>query len=171
MTFSTTYTDTTTFTLTHAKHISAKVATDLRRIQRLYGRPSDQEIIDYEEELIALLKAGYVRHVSYGFKRGGAFIEPTLKYTAQDLNGLDAIDDDPGRIRPGANVVGAAFTSFLSYSSSYFALSSGDKAAFESGLPFERSSGVEPGVTGYLNADRNYSAGGQGLQRASVRSY
>lgn len=140
-------------------------------MQRLYGQPSDKDITDYEQELIALLKGGYVKHVSYGFKRNGAFIEPTLRYTAQDLNGLDAADDDPGRIRPGANIVGATFASFLSYTSAYFALSNADKATFEAGLPFERSSGVEPGVTGYLNIDRSYSAGGQGLQRASVRSY
>lgn len=59
MTFATTYTETATFTVTHARHIAAKVATDLRRIQRLYGRPTDQQIADYEAELIAMLKGGY----------------------------------------------------------------------------------------------------------------
>ena len=30
-----------TFTVTHARHMAAKVATDLKRMQRLYDVPSD----------------------------------------------------------------------------------------------------------------------------------
>jgi hypothetical protein len=41
MTVSYTFSESTTFTLTHAKHMAAKVATDLKRMQRLYGYPSD----------------------------------------------------------------------------------------------------------------------------------
>ena len=59
-------------------------------------------------ELIAVMKAGYLGTVAYGFWRDGAWIEPTLRYTAHDLAGASANDDDPGRIRTGANVAGAA---------------------------------------------------------------
>jgi len=38
MSFSTTFTDSITFTVTHARPIGAKVATDLHRMQRLYRR-------------------------------------------------------------------------------------------------------------------------------------
>jgi hypothetical protein len=58
MSSSFTITATTTFTLTHAKHMAAKVATDLKRLQRLYGSPTDAAIADYETEVIELLKAG-----------------------------------------------------------------------------------------------------------------
>jgi hypothetical protein len=54
-----TITETTTFTVTHARHLAAKVSTDLKRLQRFYGSPSDTEIAQYEEEAIELLKAGY----------------------------------------------------------------------------------------------------------------
>lgn len=171
MTFATTYTETATFTVTHARHIAAKVATDLRRIQRLYGRPTDQQIADYETELIAMLKGGYVKRVIYGFKRDGNYIEPTLRYEASDLNGSTGIDDDPGKIRPGANVVGAAFTSYMHYTTAWFALTSTQQATFEADLPFSRSNASEPTISGYLAADLNYSAGGRALQRSTLRSW
>lgn len=66
------YTESITFTVTHARHMAAKIATDLKRIQRLYGWPSDREITDYEEEAVAMMKAGYLGAVTYGFKRNGS---------------------------------------------------------------------------------------------------
>lgn len=164
------YTESTTFTVTHARHMAAKIATDLKRIQRLYGKPSDQDIADYEAEAVALMKAGYLSSVTYGFKRGGLWIEPTLKYSSRDLVGGTANDDDPGKIRPGKDVSGALFTSFLSYTDAYFNLPQTDRDAFKDGLPFQRTSGTEPPVNGYLASDRTYSAGGRALDRSSVRS-
>lgn len=151
--------------------MAAKIATDLKRIQRLYGKPSDNDIADYEAEAVAMMKAGYVSTVTYGFKRDGAWIEPTLKYTARDLANASANDDDPGKIRPGQNVSGASFSSFLNYTDKYFALTQGDRDAFRSGLPFQRTTGTEPPVNGYLTTDRTYSAGGRALDRSSVRNY
>lgn len=166
-----TYTESTTFTITHARHIAAKIATDLKRIQRLYGRPSDREIVDYEAEAIAMMKAGYLSSVTYGFKRDGSWIEPTLKYAARDLAGGAANDDDPGRIRPGKDVSGASFTSFLTYTDAFWNLSPAERDSFKGNLPFQRSSGTEPPINGYLQSDRTYSSGGRALDRSSVRNY
>lgn len=165
------YTESTTFTITHARHMAAKIATDLKRIQRLYGHPSDDVIADYEAEAVALMKAGYLDHVTYGFQRGGSWIEPTLRYTSRDLAGDSANDDDPGRIRPGKDVSGASFTSFLSYSNAYYLASDTERETFKTGLPFKRGTGNEPPVSGYLANDRVYSAGGRALDRSTVRSY
>lgn len=172
MSYSLSYTESSTFTVTHARHMAAKVATDLKRIQRLYGgRPSDQDIASYEEEITAMIKAGYLESVVYGFQRSGSWIEPTLRYTARDLMGGTANDDDPGRIRPGADISGAAFTSYLCYSRAWFDLPEAQKDAFEAGLPFQRSTAPAPGVNGYMSDDKSYSAGGRALQRSSVRSF
>lgn len=170
MSYSFTLTDTTTFTVTHAKHMAAKVATDLKRLQRFYGRPSDIDIAGYEAEIIELLKKGYLGTVTHGFWRNGNWIEPTLKYTARDLASASAIDEDPGRIRPGADISGATFYSYLTYSSAWERLSDAEKEAFKQRLPFQRVGAPEPGVTGYLSNDRTYSAGGRALYRESVRS-
>lgn len=171
MSYSFTTSETVTFTVTHARHIAAKVAADLKRLQRFYGQPSDGRIADYEAEIVALLKGGYLERVTYGFKRNGMWIEPSLRYTAQDLVGAVGADDDPGRIRPGADVGGASFGSFLAYSDAWFALTYAEREAFERVMPFSRSESAEPGVDGYLSADRVYSAGGRALNRATVRGY
>lgn len=171
MSYSFTLSESLTFTVTYAKHMAAKVATDLKRLQRLYGKPNDIDIANYEAEVIALLKEGYLGTVTYGFRRNGSWIEPTLRYTARDLAGAAANDDDPGRVRPGADISGAAFYSYLTYSSAWDILSWNDREAFTNRLPFQRGGAPEPSVSGYFSADRTYSAGGRALDRTSVRSF
>lgn len=171
MSYSYTATETKTFTLTHARHLASKVAADLKRIQRFYGAPDDTHIANLEGEITELLRQGYLGTVTYGFKRGGDWIEPTLRYTAQELLG-DGLDDDPGRVRPGANVSGASFYSFLSYSSAWHALTPTQREAIKQQLPVQREGAPEPSVSGgYFANDKTYSSGGRALGRASVRSY
>ena len=171
MTQSYTYSESTTFTVTHARHIAAKVATDLKRMQRLYGAPGDADIATYEAELVELMKAGYLEAVTYGYRRNNDWIEPTLRYTAQELAGVAANDDDPGRIRPGANIAGASFYSYLTFNAAWHALTATQREAFETTLPFVRGGAPAPGINGYFSDDRSYSAGGRALNRAIVRSF
>jgi len=168
--YSSTYAETQTFTITHARHMAAKVATDLRRMQRFYGYPRDTRIAEYETELVVLLKAGYLDEVTYGFQRNNEWIEPTLLYTAADLLGTST-DDDPGRIRQGRDITDASFTSFLTYSAKYSDASTAEKESALKDLPFKRPGAAEPGISGYLESDKTYSAGGRALNRACVRSY
>lgn len=171
MTSSFTTTITKTFTITHARYIAAKVATDLKRVQRFYRKPSDNDIFNYELEAIMLLKDGYLERVTYGFKRNGNWIAPTLRYTARDFVGMSFNDDDPGRIYPGADISGASFGSYLIYTDKWDTLSINEQQLYKSNLPFQRTGGEEPGVIGYLRADRTYSAGGRALNRAYLRSH
>jgi hypothetical protein len=172
MSHSLSFTESSTFTVTHARHMAAKVATDLKRIQRMYGgHPTDAKIAELEAEATALIKAGYLDNVVYGFQRGGSWIEPTIRFTAKDLMGSSANDDDPGRIRPGAEISGASFRSYMCYSSSWFRLTQAEQDAFEATLPFARSNARAPGINGHMTDDKTYSAGGHALQRSSVRSY
>jgi len=171
MNYSFTFAETQTFTRTHAKHMAAKVATDLKRMQRLYGEPADSLIQDFETEAIELLKAGYLGEVTYGFRRNGYWIEPSLRYTARDLAGATANDDDPGRIRAGADVEDANFGSFLIFTPAWDRLSPYERDDFEGHLPFRRTVDSEPGIDGYLSQDLTYSAGGRALDRATLRSW
>lgn len=170
MSSSYTLTEAIAFTVTHARHIGAKVATDLKRIQRFYGQPTDAAITSYEAELVEFLKEGYLGTVTYGFRRNNEWIEPTLQYTARDLVGAMAADDDPGRIRPGADVSNASFYTYLTYSAAWDSLSDAGKDSFKGRLPFQREGAPEPGVNGYLSRDRTYSAGGRSLDRATLRT-
>lgn len=104
----TSFTASTTFTVTNARHLATKVSADLKRMQRFYGLPSDQQIAEFELELVEYLKAGYLDKITYGFKRDGNWIPPTLRYTAQEL-ASGAIDDDPGRVTTGHDTTNARF--------------------------------------------------------------
>ena len=170
MSYSFTATEAKTFTLTHARHLAAKVAADLKRLQRLYGNVSDERITQFEGEATELLRQGYLATVTYGFKRDGSWIEPTLRYTANELANGDT-DDDPGRVRPGIDISGASFHSYLTYSSAWWALTSDQRAAVEGQLPLQRTGQAEPQVNGYFADDKTYSSCGRSLGRASVRSY
>ena len=169
MTYS--YSVTEAFTRTHAEHIAAKVATDLKRMQRFYGEPSDNRIAAYEAEALEFLKEGFLGSVTYGFRRNGILIAPTLHYTARDFAGASTVDDDPGRIRPGEDISGASFYSYLISSPAWDRLTEQEKEAFSSSLPFQRTGAPEPGINGSWSGDLIYSAGGRALDRASLRSY
>jgi hypothetical protein len=169
MTSSYSTTASTTFTVVHARHIASKVATDLKRIQRFYSAPPDKWIEDYEAELIEFLKNDVVDHVIYGFKRNDKWTEATLRYSSSPGGSL-LVDDDPGKIRPGLDIVNATFTSFLSYNSKWFNLTASEQAAITCNCPFQRTTGSSPVLEmGYWYDDLNYSAGGRGLGRSTVR--
>ena len=172
MSMSITITDAITFTITHARHLANKVGTDLKRMQRFYGAPSDADIAAYEGELIELLRLGYLGKVEYGFQRDGEWIAPTLTYSARqlaDANGED--DDDPGKVRPGADISGAHFGTYLSYNSAWDLLSPTERDAVKQRLPVKRVGALQPGISGYWSRDLSYSAGGVSLGRSSLRSY
>lgn len=171
MSSSYTYNDTVTFTLTHAKELASRVATDLKRMQRFYGQPSNSDIERYEAELIEYLKAGYLQEVCYGFKRGDNWIEPMLRYTAKDLAGLNTASDDPGKIVPGANIDGASFYSFLVSNGAWSLLTPQQQQNFHDRLPFIRQGAPTPGISGYMVADKTYAAGGKALDRSTLKSF
>ena len=159
-------TRTRTQTRTHAKHIAAKVAADLKRVQRIYGvgRPSDAEIDKYQEELIMLLEAGYLGTVTYGFRRGHNWIA-ALKYRA--VNG-HLSNNDPGGVVYNGSVSEAFFTSFLTYSKEWYDLSEAERREFENSLPFQRTPDNEPGVEGRWVEGRSYSSGPLGVSRSMI---
>lgn len=163
--------NTQTFTVTHAKYLASKVATDLKRMQRFYGYPSDTSITNYEEELVELLKKGYLSEVTYGFQRDDKWIEPCLRYNANDLSDMYSTDDDPGKIFPGADISGASFGSYLINTSAYSNLPTDERSRFEQSLPFQRTGAAALGINGYMSSDKTYSSGGKLLNRSILKSY
>lgn len=165
----TTYTTTesTTFTVTHARHVAIKVGTDLKRMQRFYDRPTDPEIADYEREFIALLTGRYLDKVEYGFQSVDGDWRLALRYEAR-YGGVLIADDDPGRVRPGVSVDSCEFGSFLITTSAWAVLSEWerDRIYVEAGVTFRRSVGTEP--RGNWIADKTYSAAGRGVERSSL---
>jgi hypothetical protein len=157
------YTQSTSFTVVHARDMAAKTATDLLRLQRFYGRPSDDSINLYEAELVALLKEDYLRTDTYGFQRNGKWVV-ALRYHAVTGGALVA-DDDPGKLRSETNVGDCSFTSFLEHNAKWFLLTNAAQEQF-------CSNGTEPGIeVGYWAEDRTYSSGGRAISRSVIKRY
>ena len=169
MSYSSSYTETesTTFTVTHARHIAVKVATDLKRFQRYYdGRPSEAHIDQLEQELIYLLKHDVVSTVTYGFRRNGKWVE-AIMFRALP-GGTVVNDDDPGRLRP-TDVSGTDFYSFLEYNSKWLSIDVARRVEIQKNSPVQRSNGEQPALeVGRWKDDLNYYSGGRGLGRSTI---
>jgi len=166
-----TYTTSKTFTITHARYVTSKVAADLRQLQLFYGDPSDDQIAAYAEEAALLLRDGYLERVDYGFRRHnpvtGSQWVLVLRYIARD--GALA-DDHSGRVPPGVNRSGATFWSYLTYTAPFFALSESERDRVKAALPIQRAAGREAGfVNGTWSGDRTYSSADRGVARSVFR--
>ena len=106
--------------------------------------------------------SGCLRSAKYGFKRNGFWVI-FIEYQALFGN-IRSIDNDSGRVFPGANVNGAEWTSFLN--ASYAHLPFQKKIQIIQALPFSRTSGTEPMLgSGSLRKDKYYSSNSGAFQR------
>ncbi len=116
-----------------------------------------------------MLRDDYVSQVTYGLKRNGSWVE-AVRY--RSIGGTLVTDDDPGKLRPGADISNTSFSSFLSYNDNWRKLSSSERQKVEGLLPFQRNTCEEPGIeSGYWLDDKNYSAGGRGLARSTIKRF
>jgi hypothetical protein len=151
---SSTFTRSETFTRSDAKYVASKMAADLYRMQRLYGRPTDSEIENTILEVIELLWRGYLLDVHIGFKRNGTWVV-AVRYEAHN----------------GGLVTGATHYNYLRYNNAFFALSPDERERIEASLPWRRTTGNLPGNGGgYWAIDRTYSRNGGGTARSTFRA-
>jgi hypothetical protein len=161
-------TKTTTFTIIHARYLASKVAADLHLCARYYGEPSESGIRDFAEELAQYLSAGYIDEYEFGFKKNENRVV-SWRYKV-DSTGALTTDDRAGKVVPYVDIAGASFFNFLRQNSKFFSLSSADQAGFKASLPITRVVGEQPSDgSGYWVSDRNYFAGGCGLNRQTFQ--
>lgn len=165
-----TYTTTETFTLTNAKYLASKVAADLYQMQLFYGKPSDEKISQYIEELAVLLVNGYLDSVDYGFRKDNKWVIQT-SYSVK--NGVvSTADDNSGSIYSGADVSGATWGSYLRKSTKYYLQNQTEKDRIESLMPFSRSGEDEPGFQpGKWVTEKNYYSAGVSMERKVFQPY
>lgn len=168
MTYS--YTTSETFTLTHATHLTAKVMVDLRQLQTFYGAPSDVRMAQYHDELITLLMGGYLKSITYGFKKDDKWVAgATLQYTVYTNGALG--DDSPGRIYANASLTGSHWSSFLEKNSKFFSLSSSERERIEKSLPIKRVNGEVSQADGAWVIEKSYTSGGQSMERKILKPF
>ena len=166
MTYTTTATR--TFTRTSALYITSKVAADLRRLRSYYGRPSEELIGSYVEELTTMLAGGYIKSVEYGFRRNGQRVV-ALRYEVNS-SGVLTTDSSAGGVYARADVSDASWFSYLENSTAWSWLTDQQRGTIEAGLPIKRTAGDPPrdGV-GYWVTDRSYYSDGTAVQRQTFR--
>lgn len=161
------YTTSETFTRTHARYLSSKIGADLRLMLRYYRRPTEAEIEDYMVELTELLAGGYVATFEVGFKREGLRVVSLLYEVRVDGT---ISDENAGGLYARADITGATWFSFLTYSSEWDNLSSAERQRIRDSLPVDRTPGWAPGDgAGYWEGGRSYASGGVGAARRGFR--
>ena len=165
------FTNSSTFTVTHAKYLASKIAADLNACSRLHGKPAIALVERYNQELVELLRYGYLSQYEFGFKREDRRV---LSWSYEvDTAGNISGDDRPGKMSAYVDLSGTTFFNFLCYSTKYHNLTTDQQASFKSSHPVNRSSGNPPidGDGFWSGAEKNYSAEGTGVSRRSFRSF
>jgi hypothetical protein len=160
-------TNSQSFTRTNARFIASKVAADLRQMRLFYAKPSESSIQEYIEEFVELLVGGYLQTVEYGFKRDADWVI-SARYEVRS-DGTVA-DTGTGDLYARADIEGAFFYTYLTYTAAWSLLTSSARDAFKQSLPFQRGSAAEPGhVNGYWETGKSYADGGVGAVRSVWR--
>jgi hypothetical protein len=158
---------TESFSMASARYVCSKIATDLRQMQRTYGHPTDEDILDFAEEAAVLAHYGYVDKLTYGFQRNGSWI---LALEYRFVEGILQADDRAGGVYRGADITGANFGSFLEWSFSWTQQTDTRQAEITAILPVIRTPSSLPGYSGgYHVSDRGYSTSGTGFARSTYR--
>ncbi|MGH3795645.1 MAG: hypothetical protein ACRDSP_12215 [Pseudonocardiaceae bacterium] len=153
------------FTITDARYVGAEVATDLRLLHNLYGRPTLAKITDFAEEVALLLKHGYLDIVDYGFRniKDNSW-KLRLRYRATTGGGL--LNSRPGSFPRDLPLQDYAFYSYLSYSTKFLLLDSTDREQFKTTLPVQRGTADEPtACSGTTTGGHGYARNGAGVLR------
>jgi hypothetical protein len=166
------YTTTYTFTRSNAEYVGSKIVADLRQMNRWLGKPSEDSIEQYRQELVELLPGRYIEAVTYGLRKNSQWVA-ALSYVAK-LDGSLVADDRSGGLSHYASIdkSGTVWGSFLVFSSAWHNLSSTERGAIQERLPFIRVGSEEPGSgLGYWTTEKTYSANGSGVLRKTFRPY
>jgi hypothetical protein len=163
------FTKSATFTITHARYLSSKVAADMHLCAQYYGNPAEVWVREYAEELAQYLNNGYLAEYEFGYKKNGVRVV-SWRYKV-DENGVLSTDDRAGKIVPYVDIAGASFYNYLTQNSRFFSLASDQQARFKGELSVRRTGGDPPSDgRGYWTSDRNYYSAGTGLNRQTFQA-
>ncbi|MEU3448238.1 hypothetical protein AB0H29_13595 [Streptomyces thermolilacinus] len=165
MTGSYTRSASSSFTITDARYVGGRVAADLRLLFNLYGEPSLDRIDHFAEEVALLLRDGYLDTVDYGFRDTATNTwKFRLRYKA--TAGGQLTDSRPGSFPDPVDLASYGFHSFLTYSSTFWLLSSSQQTGVKETLPISRTTGTAPSaLAGNTTTGHGYARNGAGVSR------
>lgn len=161
-------TTTSTFTRTNARYLASKIAADLRQLRSFYREPTEQQIDNLYEELVEMLAGGYVATYEAGFRKSNGQRVVSARYTVRS-SGIST-DDRAGGIYARADISGASWFTYMTYSNAWWELNDSARHAINDSVPIDRSPADEPtDGNGYWESGRNYASGGTSTSRSGFR--
>lgn len=159
------------FTITDARYVGGRVGADLRLLYNLYGKPALESIENYAEEVAILLNRKFLDTVDYGFRDTGTNAwKFRLRYKA--TAGGQLTDSRPGSFPDPVDLTGYGFHSFLTYSSTFWLLTSSEQAGVKEDLPISRTTGTAPSaLAGTTTTGHGYARNGAGVSRDVYIAY
>jgi Bacterial HORMA domain family 1 len=159
-------TTTSTFTITNARYLASKITADLRQFKAFYGEPTEEKIEELYEELVEMLAGGYVATYEAGFRKDGKRVVSQRYIVSSGA----AADERAGGIYARADVSGASWFTFMTYSSKWEALTPTAQQAVKDTFPIKRTRGSTPtDGDGYWETGRSYESGGTSTARSGFR--
>jgi hypothetical protein len=156
-------TTTSTFTITNARYLASKIAADLRQFKSFYGKPMEETIDELYEELVEMLAGGYIATYEAGFRKDGERVV-SQRYV---VSSGAAADERAGGIYARVDVSGASWSTFMTYSSEWEALTPTVQQAVKDTFSIKRTPGSTPtDGDGYWETGRSYASGGTSTARS-----
>lgn len=169
MTYSKTISEVQTFTLSDAKYLASRIASDLEQMRLFYGKPDEEHIQKLVVEAGMLLKFGLLDWVRYGYRKDNEWVF-AVSYTVNSLGQLECADDSPGGIDANADIIGASWYSHLKTRTNP-QLTTEERETIEKNRPIDRVTAKEPGsANGTWVEDKTYYRNNTGLNRGQFRS-
>ena len=156
-----------TVTDTAPRELAGKIASDIRQFARYYGQPAEADIHNYLDEIEALLRHGYLKTYTFGFRKGDLWV---MSYEYSVRQG-QLVGGRPGGLEPNLDVTGASYLNFLTYSDAWFnEQTDAQRTAFRAALRIQRTPMNEPSYSGgYWMVDRSYGANGTEISRRQFK--
>lgn len=162
------YTTTETFTLTNAKKLAAKVTADMHQCRRLYSKPSESDVLEFQQELIVILAGKYVSKYEFGFKTSDD--KRIVSWLYEVTSAGDLAGGLSGGLHANADISKGKWFNFLSRSGDWSKLSDKQQEAVNAQHRINRVVGEPPSDgSGQWVSDRAYVSGGVAIVRKEFR--
>lgn len=162
------YTTTDSFTLTNAKKLAAKVTSDMHQCRRFYAMPSENGILQYQQELIVLLAGKYVSKYEFGFKTNDD--KRIVSWLYEVTSAGDMEGGPSGGLHASANISKGKWFNFLTTDHNWSSLTEKERTAVNSQHEITRTVGEPPADgSGQWVSDRTYVSGGVAIIRKEFR--
>lgn len=168
MTYS--YTTSDTFTVAHARKLAGKVSADMSQCRLFYGQPSEAEVANYRDELVAMLAGMYVERYEFGFKTSDDRRVVSWSYRVTASGELEG--GRSGGLHAKADISNAAMFNFMWTNTTWWNETEAERDRVRATHEINRTSGQPPADgNGRWVQDRSYGAGGVVLQREEFRPW